>query len=213
MARTHGWSGNPPRTDDEAVAQILDATRRCRNRKRNRTTVTEVARELGVSRATVYRYFPSTEALLFASSVDAEGGFLDRLAAHVAGVLDPVEIVIEGIAFTVEQLPRERYLSVVLSSRHDDLPSGVSPQTVRAFGRAVLARIGTAWADKIDEPTMEELIEWTVAILHWILLESATRSRTGLELRRYLDRWLGPALREHLPARVSADRSHTTETA
>ena len=24
MARTHGWSGNPPRTDNEAVAQILE---------------------------------------------------------------------------------------------------------------------------------------------------------------------------------------------
>jgi AcrR family transcriptional regulator len=203
MARTHGWRGNPPRTDNEAVAQILDATHRCLSRKRNRTTVTEVALELGVSRATVYRYFASTEALLFASSVEAEGGFLDRLAAHVTGIRNPVDIVIEAIAFTIEQLPRDRYLSVVLSSRRGDLPAGVSPETVSAFGRAVLERIGAGWAEEIDEPTKEELIEWTLAILHWILLESATRSRTDLELRRYLDRWLGPALREYLPARIT----------
>jgi AcrR family transcriptional regulator len=203
MARTHGWSGNPPRTDNEAVAQILDATHRCLSRKGNRTTVTEVAREIGVSRATVYRYFPSTESLLFASSVEAEGGFLDRLAAHVSGIRNPVDIVIEAIAFTIEQLPRERYLSVVLSSRQGNLPSGVSVETVSAFGRAVLARIGVGWAEEIDEPTKEELIEWTLAILHWILLESATRSRSDLQLRRYLDRWLGPALREYLPARFT----------
>lgn len=202
MARTHGWRGNPPRTDDEAVAQILEATRNCLDRK-NRTTVTEVARELGVSRATVYRYFPSSEALLFASSVEAEGGLLDRLAAHVAGIRKPPEIVIEAIAFTVEQMPRERYLSVVLSSSKDDLPSGVSPETVRAFGRAVLARIGSGWAEKVDEPTKEELIEWTLGILHWILLESGVRSRNGTDLRRYLTRWLGPALSEHLPGRVT----------
>ena len=67
----------------------------------------------------------------------------------------------------------------------------------------MLARIGAGWAEEVDEPTKEELIEWTLAILHWILLESATRSRTDLELRRYLDRWLGPALREYLPARFT----------
>jgi AcrR family transcriptional regulator len=198
MARTHGWRGNPPRTDDEAVAQILAATRRCLVREQSRTTVTEVALELGVSRATVYRYFPSTEALLFASSIEASGGFLDRLARHVAGIGDPVEMVIEAIAFTVERLPRERYLSVVLSSRQDDLPSGVSPETVKAFGRAILAEVGRGWATEVDERVLEELIEWTLAILHWTLLESTQRSRRGLELRRYLATWLGPALREQL---------------
>jgi AcrR family transcriptional regulator len=205
MARTHGWRGNPPRSDDEAVAQILEATRRCLSRRRNPTTVTEVALELGISRATVYRYFPSTEALLFASSVDAEDGLLDRLAAHVKGIRNPAEIVIEAIAFTVEELPRERYLSIVLSSRRGNLPSGVSPETVRAFGRAVLARIGTGWSEEIDESTKGELIEWTLSILHWILLESASRSRSGVELRRYLGRWLGPSLNAHLPARVTTE--------
>jgi AcrR family transcriptional regulator len=204
MTRTHGWRGSPPRTDDEAVAQILDATHRCLSRKRNRTTVTDVALELGVSRATVYRYFPSTEALLFASSVETKDGFLDRLAAHVSGIRNPVDIVIEAIAFTAQELPRERYLSVVLSSRRDHLPSGVSPETIRAFGRAVLARIGSGWVEEIDESTKEELIEWTLAVLHWILLESARRSRSDFELRQYLDKWLGPALRQHLPARVAA---------
>ena len=130
---------------------------------------------------TVYRYFPTTEALLFASSIEASGGLLDRLASHVAGIGDPVEMVIEAIAFTVEQLPRERYLSVVLSSRQDDLPSGVSPETVKAFGRAILAEIGRGWATEVDERTLEELIEWTLAILHWTLLESTRRSRRGGE--------------------------------
>jgi AcrR family transcriptional regulator len=204
MARTHGWRGNPPQSDDEAVAQILAATRRCLSRKRNRTTVTDVSLELGVSRATVYRYFPSTEALLFASSIEADGGFLERLAAHVSGIGDPAEILIEAIAFTIEQLPRERYLSVVLSSRQGNLPSGVSPETTKAFGRAVLARVGAGWAETIDELAKEELIEWALAILHWLLLDSSRRSRTGPELRRYLDKWLGPALRAHLPSRVAA---------
>jgi AcrR family transcriptional regulator len=206
MARTHGWRGNPPHNDDEAVALILAATRRCLARKRSRTTVTDVALELGVSRATVYRYFPSTEGLMFASSIEAPGGFLDRLARHVKGLEDPMEMALEAIAFTIEQLPRERYLSVVLSARRDDAPSGASPETVKAFGRAILAEIGRAWTAEVDETTLEELIEWTLAVLHWTMLESSGRSRKGPELRRYLRRWLGPALREHLPAGSVSER-------
>jgi len=206
MARTHGWGGNPPSNDDEAVAQILAATRLCLARKRTRTTVTDVALELGVSRATVYRYFPSTEALLFASSIEAPGGFLDRLARHVAGIGEPVEIVLEAIAFTIEQLPRESYLSVMLSVGRDVSPTGASPETVKAFGRAILAEIGRGWADDIDGTTLDELIEWTLAILHWTMLESGPRSRNGPELRRYLQKWLGPALREQLSSTSAAER-------
>jgi AcrR family transcriptional regulator len=205
MARTHGWRGSPPSNDDEAVAQILAATRRCLARKRTRTTVTDVALDLGVSRATVYRYFPSTEALLFASSIEAPGGFINRLAKHVAGIGDPVEIVLEAIAFTIERLPRERYLSVVLSGRREISRSGASPETVKAFGRAILGEIGRGWASEIDETTLDELIEWTLAVLHWTMLESGHRSRKGPELRRYLRKWLGPALREQL-ASASASR-------
>jgi AcrR family transcriptional regulator len=200
MARTHGWRGKPPGSDDEAVAQILAATRRCIAKRQSRTTVTDVALELGVSRATVYRYFPSTESLLFASSIEASGGLLDRLAKHVAGIEDPAEIVIEAIAFSIEHLPRERYLSVVLSSRKGDLPLGVSPETVNAFGRAILAEIGRTWAGSVDESTFEELIEWTLAVMHWMILESGGRSRRGPALREYLAKWLGPALREQLPS-------------
>jgi AcrR family transcriptional regulator len=207
MARTHGWGGNPPANDDEAVAQILAATRRCLAKRRTRTTVTDVALELGVSRATVYRYFPSTEALLFASSIEAPGGFLDRLARHVAGIGEPVEIVLEAIAFTIEQLPRESYLSVVLSAGREVSPTGASPETVKAFGRAILAEIGRGWADDIDEMTLDELIEWTLAVLHWTMLEPGPRSRKGVELRRYLKKWLGPALREQLPSTSAAARA------
>ena len=45
------------------------------------------------------------------SSVD---GFLNRLAAHLGSITDPTEAVVEGIAYTFEQLTHDKYLSLVL---------------------------------------------------------------------------------------------------
>ena len=64
--RTHGWGGHPPIDDDEAVARILAATRAVIDAKGAATSLTDVARHLGVTRQTVYRYFPSTVDLLAA---------------------------------------------------------------------------------------------------------------------------------------------------
>src|SRR6185295_12280641 len=57
---------------DELGARILDATMTCLSRFGvAKTTIDDVAREAGCSRATVYRYFTNRNALV-ASAVDRE---------------------------------------------------------------------------------------------------------------------------------------------
>ena len=84
MVRTHGWRGSPPRDDAEARERIIGAAMRCIDRYGSRTRLADVAKELGVTRQTVYFYFAGTEELLVATAQQAVGGFLDALAAHVA---------------------------------------------------------------------------------------------------------------------------------
>ncbi|OZC83489.1 TetR family transcriptional regulator, partial [Rhodococcus sp. 06-418-1B] len=66
--RTHGWNGVVPHTDDEAVSRILDAVREVSTTSNERPTVAAVARELGVTRQTVYRYFPDVDQLLLTAA-------------------------------------------------------------------------------------------------------------------------------------------------
>ena len=47
--RTHGWGGNPPRDDDEAVARILAATRESIDVRGSSTGLADVARALDKS--------------------------------------------------------------------------------------------------------------------------------------------------------------------
>ena len=81
-----------------------------------KTGLSDVADELGVTRQTVYRYFAGTDDLLAAVARSAGGSYLDRLARHLAQVTDPVEVVVEALVFTIERLPAERYLGVLLTA-------------------------------------------------------------------------------------------------
>src|ERR1700751_4847289 len=102
LMRTHGWSGSAPASDEEAVARILAAASKAIDARGADFSIADVARTLGVTRQTVYRYFPSTDALLVAAAVHAADDFQDRLEAHLRGITDPVEAVAEGIATALE---------------------------------------------------------------------------------------------------------------
>lgn len=98
------------------LRRILEATRFCIDRDGPTIGIVDVARELGVTRQTVYRYYRATEDLLTASASDASAFCLLRLDDHLAKrSWTPAEAVVEGIAFTLEQLPNEPYLGPLLS--------------------------------------------------------------------------------------------------
>ena len=113
--RTHGWSGSAPATDEEAVARILDAAGKAIDAHGADISIADVARTLGVTRQTVYRYFPGTEALLVAAAVHAADDFQERLAAHLRGVTDPVAVITEAIATALEWLPKDKHIGLLIT--------------------------------------------------------------------------------------------------
>ncbi len=139
--RTHGWSGSAPATDDEANNRILDAADKAIDARGADFSIADVARTLGVTRQTVYRYFPSTDALLQASAQRAAADFLDRLAAHLQGISDPQEAVAEGIATALEWLPKDKHIGLLLTpgrasdfSRDDNVGCGAGIRRTRCCG-------------------------------------------------------------------------------
>jgi AcrR family transcriptional regulator len=58
-------------------------------------TMAEIAREPGVTRQTVYRYFANADALLTATALAGTGRFLDILTAHLHHLSGPAEAVVE----------------------------------------------------------------------------------------------------------------------
>jgi AcrR family transcriptional regulator len=194
--RTHGWSGSAPATDDEAVARILDAASNAIDAKGADFSIADVARALGVTRQTVYRYFPSTEALLIAAAEHAAVDFLGRLAAHLHDIVDPVDAVAEAIATTLEWLPKDKHIGLLLvPGRADAHVESMTSDVALQLANSMVRRFDVDWAAAgFTDTDLFELAEHLLRIIQSFVIDPGRPPRSGAELRRYLRRWVGGAL-------------------
>ena len=111
---------------DEQRERVLAAVVTCAGRVGvGRITVDEVAREAGVGRATVYRWFPGGRDQLVDEGVTWEvGRFLNRLDDAVAGAPDLRTRLIDGIAFAHRAIAEHEVLQRLLVTD----PGGLLPQ-------------------------------------------------------------------------------------
>src|ERR1700744_4790273 len=139
--RSHGWSGNTPASDEEAIERILNAADQIISERGSAMRIADVARILGVTRQTVYRYFPGTEALLIATAMRSADGFLEHLGAHVRGITEPVVAITEGMPFAIETLTADNQVGYVFNQRdHKGQTVSIVSDTALAFGRSMLHR-------------------------------------------------------------------------
>ena len=177
------------------MRRILDATWKVIADKGPSTRLADVARLLGVTRQTVYRYFPGIEALLMAAADDAAGTFLDQISAHVRGITDPAEFVVEGVAYTVETLPGQPAVEALLEPRNvGALLGAITSDVALAHGRAMLRRSAVDWrAAGLDDAGLDELTETMLRAVQSFVTDPGRPARTGPALRTYLRRWMLPA--------------------
>jgi AcrR family transcriptional regulator len=128
-------SGGAPRYDRTAAA-ILDAAAHVLSEQGSRANMADVAAAAGVSRATLYRYYPDRDALLDALASHAVADAAARLAD--AGLeRAPVDEAIERIVRALTAVG-DRY-SVLLREQVEPDPDEID-RLVAAPMRAVFAR-------------------------------------------------------------------------
>ena len=193
---SRGWSGNPPATDEEAIDRILDVADAIIAERGSAVRIADVARTLGVTRQTVYRYFPSTEELLLASGMRTADGFLDQLAERTSGLTEPAEALVEGIAFAVETLADDpQFANVLRNGSQGSSMVSLTSDTAKAFSRSMLHRCDVDWERHgFDEEALNELGELGLRTFHSLLVDPGEPARDGYALRRFISRWLGPAI-------------------
>ncbi|GAA0567361.1 TetR/AcrR family transcriptional regulator [Actinomadura livida] len=195
MAR-HGWGGRPPASDAEARQRIVDATARCIDRHGvTKTTLSDVANELGVTRQTVYRHFDRISDIIGEVAAQGAESFVDRLIAHLQGVGDPAEAVVEGMVFCVRTIPTEPRLSLLLQLGDSSAFSrGATTADTIAYGAKMLQRFPVDWAAAgIGEDDLNGLAEIIMRLLTSLLQHPSRPPQDETRLRALLDRWLAPA--------------------
>ena len=145
----HGWQGNPPRTEDEARQRIIAATTSCVERLGStKTTVSEVATELGVTRQTVYRYYPSHAELLGAVAQAGLDDFVERMVGHLSTFTTPTDVAIESIVYAVETIPQEPSIGLLFQAGETDVSGReVTSSMAITVGADILRRIPVDWSD------------------------------------------------------------------
>jgi AcrR family transcriptional regulator len=194
--RSRGWAGVTPASDEEAISRILTAVDEEVAEHGAAIRLADIARRLGVTRQTVYRYFPNADALLIASSMRAVNGFIDQAAEHVAGLNDPVTAVVECVSFGVENLSGDPQLEKLLTGRQEgDAVTSLTSDTAISFCLSVFHRLDVDWKlHGFDTTALRELAEMTLRTVQSLLTDPGQAPRTGPALRRFVARWLGPAI-------------------
>ncbi|MEW2478746.1 TetR/AcrR family transcriptional regulator [Mycobacterium sp. NPDC049093] len=194
--RSRGWAGSTPSSDEEAISRILTAVDEEIAERGAGIRLADVARRLGVTRQTVYRYFPTADALLIASAMRAVNGFIDQVADQVSGVNDPVTAVVESVSFGIETLSGDPQLENLLSRRDDGAAvTSLTSDTAIAFCLSVFHRFDVDWTlHGFDDDALRELAEMTLRTVQSMLTDPGQVPRGGVALRRFVARWLGPAI-------------------
>jgi AcrR family transcriptional regulator len=198
--RTHGWGGSPPATDDEARDLLVQAATRCVDRLGTRTTLSDVAREAGVTRPTVYRYFNGPEELFQAMSLAAAAGYIDRLIRRVRDLTDPLDVVVEVIVYCADTLPREPHVGFLMRTHAGTFAVGAISDLARTAAISTLLQLPVDWeALGHDETTLGQLAELMLRLLLSYLVDPDPDPELPPD-RAALRRWLFGALH---PAEVS----------
>lgn len=195
----HGWQGNPPGTENEARRRIVEAATACIDRLGlAKTSLSDIATEAGVTRQTVYRYFPSLADILTAVAVAGAEEFAERMAHHLASFDSPVEVAVESVMFAIRTLPDEPYLGLLLQAGEaDTFTVGVTSPIAFDLGARILRSVPVDWpaAGVTTDADLQGLAEVLMRLFISFLQYPSTPPLTDDQLRALVRRWIGPALR------------------
>ncbi|MCX5535923.1 TetR/AcrR family transcriptional regulator [Streptomyces sp. NBC_00006] len=193
----HGWGGRPPASDAEARQRIIDATARCVDRHGvTKTTLSDVAAELGVTRQTVYRHFGRLSDIVAEVAAQGAESFVDLMIAHLQGITDPAEAVVEGMVFCVRTIPTEPRLSLLLQLGDTTaFGRGATTSDTIGYGARMLRRFPVDWAAAgVGDKDLDGLAEMIMRLLTSLLQHPGEPPQDETRLRTLLNRWLAPAL-------------------
>ena len=188
--------------------RILGATMRCLGRwGLSKTTLDDIAREAGCSRATVYRLFPGgKDSLLQQLAMDEVERFFALIGDRLERATDVEEFLVDGLTEALRQLREHPALAFLLE--HE--PTSVLPHPVSGAMAHVVGIAGAFLAPHLDrwlEPDPARcMADWVVRIaLSYAMVPASTDDPADpYGVQRVVDGLLNPAVRQLArPARIA----------
>lgn len=156
--------------------------------------MSDIAKEAGVTRPTLYRYFKSKTSAFIAAIDGVALEFAHAVAKHVVRFDTVEERIIEMIVFVVKKFPRHKYLSLVLNPEASIVlgERAFSEERPRELSRIVIAPVVDLRPDL--RPEAEEIAEVMSRLAISLILFPGRFKTSGEELRDFIRRRLLPGL-------------------
>lgn len=159
----------PPTNSDEARERLMDAAVRCLQRFGfEKTGMSDIAAEAGVTKPTVYNYFDSRDELLRAGILRAASWLAERILEHSRGFTLLSEQIVEAVLLCLREIPNEPGLAVVSRTEAPGFGtrSGLRRESIE-IARQVLCELFRDRPDLLAEADeiAEILIRWMLSLL------------------------------------------------
>jgi AcrR family transcriptional regulator len=182
---------------------VLDAAASCYLRFGvAKTTATDIAQAVGISRATLYRRFGSHEAIFLAVLTRESEAMAVDADAHLARIDDPRERILEGMLYSIEEIGRRPVHAAVFGGDSGAWAAtqAIQVEALRRIGEAgVRPLLESSLADgSISEQEMMDLVDWIMRILISFAAVPGNGGRTPEDIRRQLEAWFVPAFEARL---------------
>lgn len=165
----------------------------------NRARMEDIAARAACSRGTVYRYFRNRDELRQAYVNREALRLADRVADHVSGCEDPADLLVEGVAFALEQVRADPALIAWFD------PEAAGSTAVLAGRSEVIFALAAGFVDRLLRLAAQRgrlrrgldrdgAVEWIVRIILSLLAVPGPVRRDRDAEVAYLREFLVPAL-------------------
>jgi len=188
----------PTSTPEETRQKILQGALNCAEKYGlDKVNFKRVAEEACVTRQTVYRYFPTREDLLAATSFAVGGNLISQLQLHLAQCQEFADKVLESILFLARQIPDDPFLSQYFSAQPQHEPNRqqvMGPATQEYVFHALKSMYGEADISRDEERWLRGLADHILRTVLALILTPSAQTLTEQGLREYLGQWFRPLL-------------------
>lgn len=157
-----------------------------------KTSLNDIAKQAGVTRPTVYSYFPNRNDVIRTALLQSGYTFAERLKAHFSPFTSSKERLLEAVLFALEELPKEPYLAL-LSESKADISGYINQDALNdSEGQAIcLELFALIFADtSISDQDLIEVMEITVRLVLSLLMMPGPIQRKPEEMRLFLEKRL-----------------------
>jgi len=175
--------------------RLLDAAEECLAQfGPQKTSMEDVARAAGMSRATVYRYFENRDALLLGVASRQAAALAKEAMSYLAQFDNIADWLVEGLVFTLREIPKRPVFSSLVTSLDSRSASTLflGSSGMIQIGVSVLHPMFVAAKEQgllRDDLDIDLVIEWLLRVL-WTYLNAPSQVASDEDGMRRLFRMM-----------------------